>query len=140
MLFITSALRIPMGEISFTFIRASGPGGQHVNRSATAVQLRFDVMGSPSLPETVKNRVRQLAGSRMSKDGILTIEAREYRSQKRNREEALLRLARLIREAGVIKAARHPTKPSLGAKMRRLESKKQRSSTKQTRRLRRDEE
>jgi len=133
MLFITDTLIIPMREIHFSFIRASGPGGQHVNRSATAVQLRFDVQNSPSLSAEIKNRLLRLAGSRLSKEGILTIEAQEYRSQKRNREEALERLARLLRLAAKKPKARRPTKPTIAAKKRRLEAKKRRSLTKQTR-------
>jgi len=133
MLFITDTLIIPMREIHFSFIRASGPGGQHVNRSATAVQLRFDVQNSPSLSAEIKNRLSRLAGSRLSKEGILTIEAQEYRSQKRNREEALQRLARLLRLAAMKKKTRRPTKPTTAAKQRRLDAKKRRSLTKQTR-------
>lgn len=140
MLFITDQLSIPLREIHFSFIRASGPGGQHVNRSATAVQLRFDVQNSPSLPVEIKNRLLQLAGSRVSKDGMLTIEAQEYRSQQRNREAALQRLARLIRLATIKKKNRRPTRPTLAAKQRRLAGKKRRSLTKQTRGGRRDEE
>lgn len=133
MLFISDTLIIPMREIHFSFIRASGPGGQHVNRSATAVQLRFDVQNSPSLSAEIKNRLSRLAGSRLSKEGILTIEAQEYRSQKRNREEALQRLARLLRLAAMKKKTRRPTKPTTAAKQRRLDAKKRRSLTKQTR-------
>lgn len=133
MLIITDTLIIPMREIHFSFIRASGPGGQHVNRSATAVQLRFDVQNSPSLSVEIKNRLCRLAGSRLSKDGMLTIEAQEYRSQKRNRDEALHRLARLLRLAAMRPRARRPTKPSTAAKQRRLAAKKRRSLTKQIR-------
>jgi len=140
MLFITDTLSIPMREIHFSFIRASGPGGQHVNRSATAVQLRFDVQNSPSLSVEIKNRLSRLAGSRLSKDGVLTIEAQEFRSQMRNRDEALQRLARLIRLATMRKKTRRPTRPTFAAKKRRLETKKRRSLTKQTRGGHRSEE
>ena len=140
MLFITDTLVIPLREIHFSFIRASGPGGQHVNRSATAVQLRFDVRNSPSLPAEIKNRLCLLAGSRLSKDGVLTIEAQEFRSQKRNRDEALQRLARLIRLAAMKPKTRRPTRPTFAAKKRRLETKKRRSLTKQTRGGHRSEE
>jgi ribosome-associated protein len=133
MLIITDTLIIPMREIHFSFIRASGPGGQHVNRSATAVQLRFDARNSPSLSVEIKNRLCRLAGSRLSKDDMLTIEAQEYRSQKRNRDEALHRLARLLRLAAMRPKARRPTKPSTAAKQRRLAAKKRRSLTKQIR-------
>lgn len=133
MLIITDTLIIPMREIHFSFIRASGPGGQHVNRSATAVQLRFDARNSPSLSVEIKNRLCRLAGSRLSKDGMLTIEAQEYRSQKRNRDEALQRLARLLRLAAMRPKARRATKPSTAAKQRRLAAKKRRSLTKQIR-------
>jgi ribosome-associated protein len=138
-LFVTRAIRIPLREIRFAFIRASGPGGQHVNRSATAVQLRFDMMNSPSLSAEVKKRLGELAGSRISKEGILVIEAQEYRSQKRNREESLLRLARLLRLAAAKKPVRHATGPTGGAVKRRLEAKKRRSLIKQIRRGNRDE-
>ncbi|MCK9296998.1 MAG: aminoacyl-tRNA hydrolase [Desulfobulbaceae bacterium] len=140
MLFITNTLIIPLREIHFSFIRASGPGGQHVNRSATAVQLRFDVRNSPSLSAEIKNRLCLLAGSRLSKDGVLTIEAQEFRSQKRNRDEALQRLARLLRLAAMRPKTRRPTRPTLAAKKRRLETKKRRSLTKQTRGGHRSEE
>ncbi|MBU4262202.1 MAG: aminoacyl-tRNA hydrolase [Proteobacteria bacterium] len=140
MLFITDTLSIPMREIHFSFIRASGPGGQHVNRSATAVQLRFDVQNSPSLSMEIKNRLSRLAGSRLSKDGVLTIEAQEFRSQMRNRDEALQRLARLIHLATMRKKTRRPTRPTMAAKKRRLETKKRRSLTKQTRGGHRSEE
>jgi len=140
MLFITDTLSIPMREIHFSFIRASGPGGQHVNRSATAVQLRFDVQNSPSLSAEIKNRLSRLAGSRLSKDGVLTIEAQEFRSQMRNRDEALQRLARLIYLATLRKKTRRPTRPTMAAKKRRLETKKRRSLTKQTRGGHRSEE
>lgn len=140
MLIITDTLIIPMREIHFSFIRASGPGGQHVNRSATAVQLRFDARNSPSLSVEIKNRLCRLAGSRLSKDGMLTIEAQEYRSQKRNRDEALQRLARLLRLAAMRPKARRATKPSTAAKQRRLAAKKRRSLTKQIRGSHRAEE
>jgi ribosome-associated protein len=133
-LVVTAAIRIPLREIRFAFIRASGPGGQHVNRSATAVQLRFDVANSPSLPAEVKKRLGQLAGSRISKEGVLVIEAQEHRSQKRNREESLLRLARLLRLAAAKKPVRHATRPTGASVRRRLEAKKRHSRIKQTRR------
>jgi ribosome-associated protein len=133
-LFVTRTIHIPLREIRFAFIRASGPGGQHVNRSATAVQLRFDVLNSPSLPAEVKKRLGQLAASRISKEGILIIEAQEHRSQKRNREESLLRLARLVRLAAAKKPVRHATRPTGGSVRRRLEGKKRHSRIKQIRR------
>jgi len=122
-----------MREITFFFIRASGPGGQHVNRSATAVQLRFDVRNSPSLSLEIKNRLSLLAGSRLNKNGILTIEAQEFRSQRKNREEAILRFVRLLRIAVRKRKVRRPTQPTIAARERRLDAKKHRSLIKQTR-------
>lgn len=133
MLFINDILAVPLDEISFRFIRASGPGGQHVNRSATAVQLRFDIRNSPSLPLEIKNRLSLLAGSRLSKDGILTIEAQEFRSQKKNRDESLRRLAQLMRQAAIKPKNRRVTKPTVASRQRRLDAKKHHGLVKQSR-------
>jgi len=130
---ITPQLGIDENEISFDFIRASGPGGQKVNKSSTAVQLRFDVLHSPSLPEEVRRRLISLAGKRLSEEGILIIEAKRFRSQDRNRQDAVDRLAALVRRATHKPRRRRPTRPSAAAHDRRLQEKKQRSTLKKQR-------
>jgi ribosome-associated protein len=134
MLEITPNLAIDENEISEEFVRASGPGGQNVNKVETAVQLRFNVLTSPSLPEWVRQRLRQLAGNRMTDEGELIIEAKRFRSQLQNREDAREQLADLIRQATIRPKIRRKTKPTAASQRKRLERKSQRSATKRQRR------
>jgi ribosome-associated protein len=134
MLRITPTIVIDDDEIQLDFIRASGPGGQHVNRAATAVQLRFDAASSTSLPADVRERLIRLAGSRMTEEGILIVTARRFRSQERNRQDAIDRLVALVREAAEQPKRRRKTRPSQTAKQRRLNSKRLRSKKKRLRR------
>ncbi|PWR22242.1 alternative ribosome rescue aminoacyl-tRNA hydrolase ArfB [Zavarzinia compransoris] len=130
---IDPRISIDDSEISENFIQASGPGGQNVNKVATAVELRFDVARSPSLPEGVRRRLMALAGRRLTQDGVLVLFARQYRTQERNRADALARLIDLIRDAAVPPAQRRPTRPTLASKQRRLEAKGIRSEVKKGR-------
>ncbi len=124
---------IPETELVESFIRASGPGGQNVNKVSIAVQLRFDVRASPSLPDDVAVRLMRLAGSRMTRDGVLVITADRFRTQERNRADARERLQALVAQAEVRPVKRRPTKPSTGSKERRLAGKAVRSGVKQGR-------
>ena len=128
-----SPILIPDDELDFSYIRSSGPGGQNVNKVASAVQLRFDVRNSPSLPPEIKERLVRLAGARMTQEGELIIEAKRYRSQERNRSDALIRLAGLLEKAVQRPNVRHATRPSLSARNKRIESKKKRGSVKKLR-------
>jgi len=139
MIEITPSIAIDESEIAESFVRASGPGGQHVNKTATAVQLRFDARGSPSLPNDVALRLMKLAGARLTKEGVIVITAQSHRSLKRNREEALARLVELIREASVAPQQRRATKPPRAAHERRLATKERRSAIKAKRRVSFDE-
>lgn len=130
MLQITPALSIPRSELIFNFVRASGPGGQNVNKVATAVQLRFNVRSSPSLAEEVKARLRKLAGKKFTIAGELVIEAKRFRSQEMNRADAEQRLVALIRKALVPAKRRRPTHPTAASRERRVETKKLRGKTK----------
>jgi ribosome-associated protein len=135
MIRINPQIELDEREIQEDFVRASGPGGQNVNKVSTAVQLRFDVAHSPSLPEPVRARLAILAGRRLTRDGVLIIEAERYRSQRRNRDDALERLIELIREACEVDKPRRPTRPTLASKKRRLESKQRLGETKKLRAL-----
>jgi ribosome-associated protein len=133
MLKIANGLTITDDELQWRFIRASGPGGQKVNKTSSAVQLRFDALHSPSLSDEVRIRLLRLAGQRLSSKGVVTIEARRFRSQERNRQDALERLQRLISRALERPKPRKVTRPSTAAKRRRLDSKRKRSEIKRTR-------
>jgi len=130
MIQVTPSIAIDESEIEESFVRASGPGGQHVNKVSSAVQIRFDVRRSPSLPNDVAIRLMKLAGSRLTQDGVIVIVAQAQRSQKRNREEAVERLLELIRSAAVRPTVRRATKPTKASKERRLASKERRSGVK----------
>lgn len=121
-------------EVEESFVRASGPGGQNVNKVSSAVQLRFDLSHSRSLPEDVRARLARLAGRRLTRDDVIVITAQRYRTQERNRQDALDRLVALIRRAAVAPTRRRPTKPSPAAKERRLDAKARRAAVKQQRR------
>jgi len=134
MIQVTRTIAIDESEIQLEFMRASKPGGQKVNRVATAVQLRFDVANSASLPDDVRERLIDLAGQRITEDGVLIIKAQRFRAQDRNREDAIDRLIELIRKAAEKPKPRRKTRPTLASKRRRLESKRRRGETKRIRR------
>jgi ribosome-associated protein len=133
MIAVSPSITLEDSELDFSFLRASGPGGQNVNKVETAVQLRFDVRGSPSLPEGVRQRLERLAGRRLTQDGVLVISAQRFRSQERNRQDALDRLLALIREAEIPPVPRRATRPTLASRKRRLEAKGRRAVVKELR-------
>jgi len=136
---IIPGLTIPENELTFSFIRSSGPGGQNVNKVATAAQLRFDVRNSPYLTAEMKERLAGMAGTRMTQDGILVIEAKRYRTQEQNRADALMRLAVMVEKATHRPRVRHATRPSLTARIKRVETKKKRGAVKKLRQPSREE-
>ncbi len=133
MISITPTIAIDERELKEEFVRSSGPGGQNVNKVATAVQLRFDVANSPSIPNEVQLRLSRLAGKRMTEEGVLIIDARRFRTQERNRRDAVDRLVAIIRAASEKPKARRRTRPSQAAKKRRLDTKRQRGTIKKLR-------
>lgn len=134
MIQVTPTIALDESEFTLEFIRASGPGGQNVNKVATAVQLRFDVANSPSLPDDVRERLVRLAGSRMTKDGVLIIEARRFRTQEQNQQDAIERLVELVRQAAKKPRVRRKTRPTVASRRRRLEAKRRHGEKKRLRR------
>ena len=135
MLHVTQSISISPDDLEEIFLRSSGPGGQHVNKVSTAVQLKFDVTRSRALPEAVRKQMMALAGRRLNLRGVITITADRFRSQARNREDARVRLVELIREALIPPKTRRPTRPTRSSKQQRTDAKKRRSKVKSLRRI-----
>lgn len=133
MIKITPSISLDESELHFDFVHSSGPGGQNVNKVATAVQLRFDVLHSPSLPQPVRVRLAQIAGNRLNKDGVLVINASRFRTQDANKEDVINRLTTLVREAAHPPRKRRATRPSHAAVERRLEKKRRQAAKKRQR-------
>ena len=133
MIRITDAISIDEADIEESFVRASGPGGQNVNKLSTAVQLRFDIMHSPHLPEDVRQRAARLAGRRLTKEGVIVLIAQRHRTQERNRADALERLVALLQEAAVRPTPRRATRPTRASRERRIDTKKRRADVKRLR-------
>ena len=133
---ITASLSLDPGELDISFVRASGPGGQNVNKVSTAAQLRFDLRGSPSLPAGLKARAARLAGSRLTTEGVIVISADRFRTQALNRDDAVERLLELLRQAAIPPKPRRATRPTLASKQRRVEAKVKRGGIKKLRSIR----
>ncbi len=133
MIYINSTVQLNDDELEFSFVRSPGPGGQNVNKVSTAVELRFNLKDSPSIPPDIKQRLSRLVGKRLTSDGVLLIEARQYRSQEHNRQAAIDRLVKLIQQASLPPKPRHRTRPTRASIKRRLETKRKHGETKRLR-------